>query len=78
MSEPAISTGLRLPESLNERVRAVAQRTGVPRNTLIKIILAEHLVDEIARHPLHPDTQAVIAAATRDLRAQAHSREARP
>jgi hypothetical protein len=43
MSEVSILTGLRLPQSLNDALVLVAQRHGIPRNTLIKIVLAGYL-----------------------------------
>jgi predicted DNA-binding protein len=35
-TEPMVSRGLRLPVSLDQRVRAAAERSGVPFSTLIR------------------------------------------
>ncbi len=35
-AEPMVSRGLRLPVSLDQRVRAAAERSGVPFSTLIR------------------------------------------
>jgi hypothetical protein len=43
MSEVSILIGLRLPPQLNDELLRAAQRHGIPRNTLIKIVLAGYL-----------------------------------
>jgi hypothetical protein len=61
-SDSLVATGLRLPAWLDERATLVARRTGVPRNTLIKIVLASALAQAIG--PIDPEK---LAAARRLL-----------
>ena len=67
MSEESILTGLRLTKWLDDRARLVAQRTGVPRNTLIKIVLAGALARE-AQGPLAAEQLAAAEAVVAALR----------
>ena len=72
-------TGLRLPESLNELVTDLARRTGVPRNTFLKVLAATAVAaDEMKRTPLTPDQFAVVERAVALVRGQATTEEADP
>jgi Ribbon-helix-helix protein, copG family len=68
MGERSILTNLRLPASLDARVRAVARRTGVSRNDLIKVIVASALATA-SNPPQTPLTSEQLDAATRAVAA---------
>jgi hypothetical protein len=68
-SDTPVATGLRLPAWLDERATLVARRTGVPRNTLIKIVLASALAKAIG--PIDPEKLAAARRLLEDHRDRA-------
>jgi hypothetical protein len=62
MAEKSILTNLRLPESLDQRARVIARRTGVSRNDLIKVIVASALAADL-NHPRALTPEQLDAAA---------------